>query len=101
MSDDKKIPSTLLIRDFPPELAEKCLSKSGETVLTRAVLSILWNYFHLESLLRSEQLKRQDLESDVDLFKSYLRFVDEVEKKRKAVLARISDPNRFYLHGGD
>lgn len=99
--EDKKIPSTLFIRDFPPELAEKCLSKSGETVLTRAVLSILWHYFSLESLYNSEKLKRQDLESDVDLFKSYLRFVDELEKKRKNVLDRISDPNRFYLHDED
>ena len=98
MLKDKNISSTLLIRNFPVELAEKCLFKSGEKVLTRAVLSILRHYFHLESQYNTEKLKRQDLESDLDLFKSYLRFVDELEKKRKEVLERISDPNRFYLH---
>lgn len=97
MSD---LPENLLIRSFPPDLAEKCLSKSGEKVLTRAVLAILCHYFELEQLLRSEKLRRQDLESDVDLFKSYLRLVEEVDKKRKEVYERISDPNRFYLHGG-
>lgn len=96
--EDKKIPSNLFIRDFPSDLAEKCLSKSGETVLTRAVMSILWHYFQLESLYNTEKLKRQDLESDVELFKGYLRFLDEVDKVRKKVLDRISDPNRFYLH---
>ena len=98
MSD---LPENLLIRSFPPDLAEKCLSKSGEKVLTRAVLAILFHYFELEKVLSSERLRRQDLECDVELFKSYLRLISETEKKRKEVFDRISDPNRFYLHGGD
>lgn len=89
----------LLIREFPVELAEKCLSASGEKVLTRSVLKLIYGYFELSHEYQKMKLKAQDLESDVLLFRQYLEFQNLVEKKRSDVLKILSDPNRFYLHG--
>lgn len=93
------IPSNLLIRDFPPELAEKCLSSTGEKVLTRAVLACLYKYFELQHDYKRVRLHSQDLQSDIDQIISYFKFEAEVSKKRTEVLKLITDPDRFYLHG--
>jgi len=99
MLDDKKIPSTLLIREFPPELAAKCLSRSGETVLTRAVLSCLFDFFEVEKEFRIADLERKDLQSDLDRCLDYFKVEDVVRKKRSELVQFLSDPNRFHLHG--
>ena len=92
-------PHALLIRDFPPELAEKCFSFTGQRRLNRAVVQCLRDYFILKSLYADERRKRLDLQSDVDLIISYFKSESELVEKRKKVCEFISDPNRFYLHG--
>ena len=49
---------SLLIREFPSELAESCLSASSEKVLTRAVLHCLFDYFSL----KKHYAKQRELE---------------------------------------
>ena len=89
----------LLIRDFPSDLAERCLSASGEKVLTRAVLSMLRHYFVMQKQFSAMKLQRDDLQSDVDLILGYWKMQRDLEKRKSDVEKILSDPNRFYLHG--
>ena len=90
---------SLLVRDFPSELADWCLSASHEKVLTRAVLSCLRDYFSLRKQYAALKVKKQDLESDLDQVLSLWRLENELLQRREKVKKILNDPNRFYLHG--
>jgi len=90
---------SLLIREFPAELAESCLSASSEKVLTRAVLHCLYDYFSLKKHYAALKIKKQDLESDLDQILHYWRLEQETKSCKEKVQKLLSDPNRFYLHG--
>lgn len=90
---------SLLVRDFPSDLAEDCLSVSGEKVLTRAVLYCLHDYFSLKKHYAALKTKKQDLESDLDQVFHLWRLEKELNVQKDKVQKLLSDPNRFYLHG--
>lgn len=97
----KKSPKTnsiLLIRDFPPELMEKCKSLSGEVCGTNAVLKSLEKLFGYYALFR-------ELESRVDCLESDLEDARNILSDEAALFARkekflSQDINRFRLVGG-
>ena len=90
---------TLLIREFPLNLAHCCTSASQEKVLTRAVLRCLNDYFQLRKKYSALNIKKQDLESDLDQVLSLWRLETELVERREKVKKLLNDPNRFYLHG--
>lgn len=90
---------SLLVRDFPSDLADCCFSASHEKVLTRAVLFCLRHYFTLLKQYSALKVKKQDLESDLDQVLSLWRLENELSQRREKVKKLLNDPNRFYLHG--
>lgn len=94
-----KIPKNLAITDFPADLAERCLLDSGELVLTKAVLSCLYNYFSMKLDYSELLLKKKDLQADLDKVLLYWKHQEQVVKERMDLEKFLKDPNRFHLHG--
>ena len=95
----ESVSCSLLVRDFPSDLADWCLSASHEKVLTRAVLFCLRDYFSLRKQYSTLKVKKQDLDSDLDQVLSLWRLENELIQRREKVKKLLNDPNRFYLHG--